>query len=363
MHFLKDTKSAFVTFFPIYPNNMGSSTVVNSRFQNWPSQKKIFQLSHLKIINNKYFKTVSIKKENSINKLLKLPELAFHIFQYLKDSKKKILLLEGASWIGFTFIIFILIKTLLPKTQIIYISHGIESEIRKKYSNIIIFYLTKLLEEFIFRFSNLSTCVSKRDQKNLGKIYNINVQILPNGIDLKRIKKKKYLKHNYIIYSGSYLYKPNKEAINYLNERLMPLLIKKYPNLKLVITGGGYQKKFPWLINMGIVSKKKLLSLTYFSECLCVPLFFGYGTRIKILEALSIGAVIVSTKKGIEGIDLKDKIYPIVVKDVKNLPDQIIRIIKNNKFYKNKALKMREYYLKKYSMKNILNKFIYENKI
>ena len=28
------------------------------------------------------------------------------------------------------------------------------------------------------------------------------------------------------IYSGSYLYKPNKDAIDYLNYKIMPLLIK-----------------------------------------------------------------------------------------------------------------------------------------
>ena len=44
--------TAFVTFFPVKPNNMGSSTVVNSRFKSWPNRKKIFQISHLKKINN-----------------------------------------------------------------------------------------------------------------------------------------------------------------------------------------------------------------------------------------------------------------------------------------------------------------------
>ena len=31
---------------------------------------------------------------------------------------------------------------------------------------------------------------------------------------------------------------------------------------------------------------------------MCVPIMFGYGTRIKIIEALSIGAIVISTKKG-----------------------------------------------------------------
>ena len=44
---MKKNKTAFVTFFPIKPDTMGSSAVVNSRFTNWPNYKKIFHLSHL----------------------------------------------------------------------------------------------------------------------------------------------------------------------------------------------------------------------------------------------------------------------------------------------------------------------------
>ena len=47
----------------------------------------------------------------------------------------------------------------------------------------------------------------------------------------------------------------------------MPELILKYPNLKLVITGGGFRdKKFPWIINKGIVSKKELYNLLFFQR-------------------------------------------------------------------------------------------------
>ena len=49
---MKKIKTAFITFFPVIPDNMGSSAVVNSRFKSWPYQKKIFQLSHVKNFNN-----------------------------------------------------------------------------------------------------------------------------------------------------------------------------------------------------------------------------------------------------------------------------------------------------------------------
>ena len=39
---MKELKTAFITFFPINPNNMGSAAVVNSRFKSWPKNKKRF---------------------------------------------------------------------------------------------------------------------------------------------------------------------------------------------------------------------------------------------------------------------------------------------------------------------------------
>ena len=103
-------RSAFVTFFPVNPDTMGSSAVVNSRFKNWPFQKKIFQISHINNINNKKIETVFIKKEAPINKIINLPKIIFRINQYLKNSEKKILIIEGASWIFYSFIVIFFLK-------------------------------------------------------------------------------------------------------------------------------------------------------------------------------------------------------------------------------------------------------------
>ena len=154
---MKKNKTAFVTFFPIKPDSMGSSTVINSRFQSWPYDKKIFQLSHLKNINDKNIETINVRKESPINKILKLPEIIFKINRYFKHSKKKILIIEGASWIFYSFVVIFFFRIFLSKLKIIYISHSIESEIRKKYSNQLIYLLTKYLEKLVLKYSDLST--------------------------------------------------------------------------------------------------------------------------------------------------------------------------------------------------------------
>jgi len=360
---MKKNKTAFVTFFPIKPDTMGSSAVVNSRFICWPNYKKIFHLSHLSKINNNKIETIYIKKETPINKILKLPEVIFKIQRYLKNTKKKTIVIEGASWIFYSFVVLSYFKIFNSKVKVIYISHSVEAEIRKKYSNFIIYFLTRYLEGLVFKYSDIATSVSLREKRMIKSLYNINTILLPNGISLKKFKLKNKLKMNYIIYTGSYSYKPNKDAINYLNNIIMPELIKKIPNLKLVLTGGGFNKKFPWIINKGVVSKDLLNNLIFFSKCLCVPLKFGSGTRIKIIEALCLGAVVISTRKGIEGIKLKSTNPPFIEENKSKFIKKILQVIKENKKIKRKSINLKKYYVKKYSMKNILNEFINTNEI
>ena len=360
---MSKVKTAFVTFFPIKPDTMGSSAVVNSRFLNWPYKKKIFQISHVKKIDNNKIETTFIKKEKPVYKILSLTETIFRIRQYFKKAKKKILIIEGASWIFYSFVVIFFFKFFSFRVKIIYISHSIESEIRKKYSNYFIFYITKFLEKLVFKYSDISTSVSNKEMKKIELLYGVKTVLLPNAIFLKKFTKNKKIKKDYIIFTGSYSYKPNKDAIDYLNNNIMPQLIKKKPYLKLLLTGGGFKKNYPWVINKGVVSKKELYNLIFFSQCLCVPLSFGTGTRIKIIEALCLGAIVISSKKGIEGIQLKSSNPPFVTAKLKNMTNIILEIIRRNRVIKKKSISQKKYYLKKYSMKNVVKKFIYENKI
>ena len=243
-------------------------------------------------------------------------------------------------------------------SKIVYISHSVESEIRKKYSNILIYYLTKFLERLVFKYSFISTSVSNLEKDKIKNLYSHEAVLYSNAITIENWNNKKRIKQDYIIYCGSYKYRPNKNAIDYLNDKIMPSLIRKIPNLKLVLTGGGFSKNLPWIINKEIVPKKDLYSLIYYAKCMCVPLKFGSGTRIKIIEALSLGAIVISTKKGIEGIELKNKNPPFIVNDTKLLLRTIFKVIRNNKSLKIKSLNDKSYYSKNYSMKNITTNFI-----
>ena len=89
-------------------------------------------------------------------------------------------------------------------------------------SSKIIAYITKVLEKMVFKFSDLSTSVSNLEKNKIKSLYNVKCINLINKISKKilKFKKKKLIKNNYIIYCGSYKYLPNKEAIDYIIQKL-----------------------------------------------------------------------------------------------------------------------------------------------
>jgi glycosyltransferase involved in cell wall biosynthesis len=139
----------------------------------------------------------------------------------------------------------------------------------------------------------------------------------------------------------------------------MPKLVKIFPNLKLVLTGGGYNRNHSWLINLGIISKDHVVKLLKNSKLILVPIYEGYGTRIKIIEALMLGIPVVSSPKGIEGIDYKLNAFksPLVHKKKSVLLIYVKNVLKNNQVYKKNSKKNKRKYIAIYNMKEIVRKF------
>ncbi len=359
------TKVIVATFFPVYPVTFGSSVVISSFFENLPFRNKtLYQISSEKSkINYKKIKSICSINNSKLFKFFSVIILIKNILFEIKYSKNKnILFIEGASWIGYSFLLILFLKVLRLNVKIIYRGHSIEYNIRKKNSNFIISSLSFIFEKFVYRNSFISTSVSKIEKKKVKKLYNVKTHIFPNIVNFNNKKKtKSEFKQKYIFYSGSYEYQPNKTAIDRLYFDIMPKLIKKNPNIFLVLTGS---RKIPhkanWLKNLGLVSKNRYINILRNSLCLVVPTKEGYGTRVKIIEALCHGTVVVSSKVGIEGINYdKYKPPPFECFDDNSFINVICNL-NNNKKYKKRAIKNKFSYIKNYSAHIKTKSFIKE---
>ncbi len=352
-------KYAIVCFYTASKGGNGAAEVSLGVLNAIKSNKKLFE------INDQNIKLDFIRFFFKFTCIIKF---VFKIKKYFKNVKKKIIIIEGASWVGYSFLFFILCKIFIKKIIVIYHSHNIEYDIRKKKNkNIIIISLTKYFEKLIFKFSNFATVVSKVDQKRIKQLYNLKSYILENGININRLKKRKpkfKLPKKYYMFIGSYWFTPNKEAIDLLIEKIYPKIKKKFPKYKLIITGEGFptkKEKKNEIIYFKNVSKK---SLNYIiSKCgfLLFPLKKATGTKLKVIECLALGKTIITNKNGVNGIDLISKDQPILYKNINEINNYIKNI--EQKKLKNTLSKTSNYYKKKYDMSLIFNKFVKNIKI
>ena len=274
---------SFISMYQSYPSYHGASDISYNFFNQWPNKNKILiQITKSKI-NKKKISNIN-KKNNLLGVLMNIFVAAFKIKKFLNKYEKRYLIIEGASWVGFSLILILLIKILLRNVTILYHAHNLEFEVRKLKNNFIIAFLTFYFEKFIYK-TCIGTSVSLKDKKFIHKNYNAKSILFENGVtEIKeeKIIDEKIKKNKFILFCGSYTYWPNKLAINLIIKNKY-IFKRIFPNVKIILTGEGIPNyKDKNILNLGIVKKTKLWLI---KNCLFyAPMPKAPGTKIKILK-------------------------------------------------------------------------------
>jgi len=182
--------------------------------------------------------------------------------------------------------------------------------------------------------------VSEDDKNLLNKIVG-NGQpghVIPNGVDtqyFKRQSTKKIVQEEAIVFTGSMDWLPNDDSAIYFCNDILPLLWKVKPNVKFYIVGKGPSEALK-----KIAKSEKRIVLTgrvddvraYVekSKIFVVPLRIGGGTRLKILEAMSMEKAIVSTSIGAEGIDYTEDVDIVLANKPEIFSQKIVSLLEND---------------------------------
>lgn len=163
-------------------------------------------------------------------------------------------------------------------------------------------YLSGLLKHF-----QACTVVSEKEKDLLQPISpRAHIEVIPNCIE-----SSKYLQvietpqPDTLIFTGSFKYYPNYEAVMWFLDKVYPLVKARMPAMKLIITGDSDGRRFPGsgdIIQTGLVDDvRPLIAKSWIS---IVPILSGGGTRLKILEAMALQTPVVTTSKGAEGLQV-----------------------------------------------------------
>ncbi|MDQ1806379.1 glycosyltransferase [Chryseobacterium sp. CKR4-1] len=138
-------------------------------------------------------------------------------------------------------------------------------------------------------------------------------------------------KRNGIFFIGTFLHDPNVDAVEILYHKIMPLVWKALPDLKITIIGSEAPQS---IIDMN--SDKFEVAgfveniIPYYENCFASvsPLRFGAGVKGKIGQALEYTLPVLTTEIGAEGMFLKDGVTAMIAgnEDYQKFADNIIKI-------------------------------------
>lgn len=177
--------------------------------------------------------------------------------------------------------------------------------------------------------------VSDLDARRLEELAGISgVVTIPNGVDTAYFADTGAPRRaNSLVYVGGLTWSPNHDAIRYFCKEILPRLAAEVPEVSLTVIGkvpnGGDFREIidnPRVRMSGLVDDVRPLIAE--AAAYVVPLRIGGGTRLKILEALSMAKPLVSTSVGCEGLDVIHGEHLLIADTPEAFAQQVLRVLR-----------------------------------
>jgi len=160
------------------------------------------------------------------------------------------------------------------------------------------------------------------------------ITVVENGVDARqRPPLDEAEAGNALLFVGVMGYEPNEDAARYFCGRILPLVEREVPDVRLLIVGHAPREAVRRLADRGNVtvtgSVKDVLPYYRRARVSVVPLRAGGGTRLKILESMALGRPVVSTSIGCEGLAVEDGVHLLVADDPETFARRVIGLLRS----------------------------------
>lgn len=264
-------------------------------------------------------------------------------------------------------------KKLIPEINCLLTEHNVEylrylRWIEKENNYFKKMYINKQYKDLkqyeVETLNKFKTCVvmSTYDKGVLeSDVTNTTFKVVPNGTDTDYFKPaSSILDVNSLIWVGGMFQWPNVDAVEYFVKEIFPLILTKNKNVTFNVVGADpikilYKSNHAKNIRVhGFVDD--IRPLVSASNIYVAPIRIGSGTKLKILDAMSMGKCIVTTSVGLEGIDAKVGTDIFVCDKKEEFAEMVLKLLSDTELAKKTGNNARKFILNNYSWEIIFNK-------
>ena len=139
-----------------------------------------------------------------------------------------------------------------------------------------------------------------------------------------------------MLYVGDLSVTHNYLSLKWFVDEVMPIVKKHVPFMKCEIVGRVNEENKKALQNeyvhvLGYVDD--LEAIYDDAACIISPVLYGAGVKIKVIDALGKGQIVITTSKGVEGTELENGKHLLVADDPEELANICIDVLKNRVKY------------------------------
>ncbi len=136
-----------------------------------------------------------------------------------------------------------------------------------------------------------------------------------------------------IVFTGAMDYWPNIDAACWFVDDIYPLLKSKIDNIHFYIVGSSPVEKIIELGKVGNITVTGTVDdirpYIYHADVIVAPMRIARGVQNKVLEGMSMAKTVITTSKGLEGIDAEIDIDVFVVDDSEEFAEKIFDVLDN----------------------------------
>jgi glycosyltransferase involved in cell wall biosynthesis len=175
--------------------------------------------------------------------------------------------------------------------------------------------------------------ITDEDQKRFRTLgFQSPIITIPFGVNLADYKFERAHSGVNVFHIGSMDWLPNQIGIDWFLSNVWNDVITKFPSTQLNLAGRNMPKKLVSEAEKKIIIHGEVASANEFinaNNIMVVPLLSGGGMRIKIIEGMALGKLIIATSIAAEGISCSDKENIVIANTSEEFRDAILYYLKN----------------------------------